>query len=131
MDLSERIMELSRSRYYCAEILAILMLETIGEENEGLVKAMKGLNAGIGHSGGNCGCLSGGCCILTYFGEAANPCVEKFVKWFSEELMTEYGSINCEDIIRGNPAKRVQICPLLIESAYTKCMELLEEEGLI
>ena len=33
MDLEERIMELSRYGYACGQILAILLLDTIGEEN--------------------------------------------------------------------------------------------------
>ena len=37
MDLFDRILELSRYGYFCSQILAILMLETVGEENPGLV----------------------------------------------------------------------------------------------
>ena len=50
MDIFDRIMELSRYGYFCSQILAILLLETIGEENPGFVKAMGGLNGGIGFS---------------------------------------------------------------------------------
>ena len=55
MDLFDRVMELSRYGYFCGQILAKLLLETIGEENPGLVKAMGGLNGGVGFSGGCCG----------------------------------------------------------------------------
>ena len=51
MDLEERIMELSRYGYACGQILAILLLETIEEENPALVRCMQGLNGGIGSSG--------------------------------------------------------------------------------
>ena len=37
MDLTERIFELAQSGYFCGQILAKLLLETIGEENIGLV----------------------------------------------------------------------------------------------
>ena len=37
MDLFDRIMELSRCGYFCGQILAILLLETLGEENPGFV----------------------------------------------------------------------------------------------
>ena len=53
MDLDERILELSRYGYSCGQILALLLLETIGEENPQLVRCMQGLNGGIGSSGGN------------------------------------------------------------------------------
>ena len=45
MDLFDRVMELSRYGYFCGQILAKLLLETIGEENTGLVKAMAGSTA--------------------------------------------------------------------------------------
>ena len=38
MDLEERIMELSRYGYACGQILAKLLLDTIGEENPALVR---------------------------------------------------------------------------------------------
>ena len=60
MDLFDRVMELSRYGYFCGQILAILMLETVGEENPGLVKAMGGLNGGVGFSQNCCGCMTGG-----------------------------------------------------------------------
>ena len=67
MDLFERVMELSRYGYFCSQILAILMLETVGEENPGLVKALGGLNGGVGFSQGCCGCMTGGACVISYF----------------------------------------------------------------
>ena len=60
MDLEERIMELSRYGYACGQILAILLLETIGEENPALVRCMQGLNGGIGSSGDVCGSMAAG-----------------------------------------------------------------------
>ena len=67
MDLEERIMELSRYGYACGQILAILLLDTIGEENPALVRCMQGLNGGIGSSGDVCGCMAAGCCMISYF----------------------------------------------------------------
>ena len=51
MDLEERILELSRFGYACGQILAILLLDTVGEENPKLVQCMQGLNGGIGGGG--------------------------------------------------------------------------------
>ena len=67
MDLFDRIMELSRYGYFCGQILAILTLETVGEENPGLVRAMGGLNGGVGFSQGCCGCMTGGACVISWF----------------------------------------------------------------
>ena len=127
MDLFDRIMELSRYGYFCSQILAILMLETIGEENPGLVKAMGGLN--------------GGACLISYFtgkGEDTGyddpqhkPALGEFTKWFEEEMTAEYGGIDCRDITKGNPAKRVEYCPAIIAATFEKCMEILHERELL
>ena len=67
MDLYERIMELGSMGYHCSQIIMIMTLETIGEENPQLVKAMGGLGGGIGYCGDTCGCLTGSACAIGYF----------------------------------------------------------------
>lgn len=141
MDLMDRIMELSQYGYFCSQILAILMLEVAGEENPQLVQAMAGLNGGVGFSGDVCGCMTGGCCILSYFTGKPDdssydsphhkPALAEFTSWFTEEMEMEYRSIDCRDITRGNPAKRVQYCPQIIAQTFEKCMEILEQRGLL
>ena len=141
MDLFDKIMELSRYGYFCGQILAILMLESIGEENPGLVKAMGGLNGGVGYSQGCCGCMTGGTCLLSYFtgkGEDTGyedpqhkPALGEFTAWFAEEMTGEYGGIDCRDITKGNPAKRVEYCPQIIRATFEKCMEILQERELL
>ena len=141
MDLFDRIMELSRYGYFYSQILAILMLDTIGEENPGLVKAMGGLNGGVGYSQGCCGCMTGGVCLISYFtgkGEDTGyddpqhkPALSEFTKWFEEEMTAEYGGIDCRDITKGNPAKRVEYCPAIIAATFEKCMEILQERELL
>ena len=141
MDLFDRILELSRYGYFCSQILAILMLETTGEENPGLVRAMGGLNGGVGFSGGCCGCMTGGACVISYFtgkgqdtgmdDPAHKSAMGEFTRWFNEEMLIQYGGTECNDITRGNPAKRVEYCPQIIAATYEKCMEILSEKGLI
>jgi len=141
MDLFDRIMELSRCGYFCSQILAILLLETLGEENKGLVKAMEGLNGGVGFSGGCCGCMTGGACIISYLtgkGEDTGrdhpehkSAMGEFTEWFTEEMMLDYGGTDCRDITKGNPAKRVELCPQIIADTYMKCVEILSGKGLI
>jgi len=141
MDLFDRILELSRCGYFCGQILAILALETVGEENPGWVKAMGGLTGGVGYSQGCCGCLSGGACVLSYFtGKDGDTAVEhpahrsllgEYTRWFEEEMTADYGGIDCRDITRGDPAKQVEICPQILAASYEKCMELLSDRGLL
>ena len=141
MDLLDRIMELSRYGYFCSQIMAILVLEAAGEENPKLVQALGGLDGGVGYSKNNCGCMTGGACILSYFtgkGSDLEPespehktALGEFTKWFQDEIAADYGGINCEDIIGTNPAKRVEYCPQIIAASYSKIMEILEEKGLM
>ena len=141
MDLFERVMELSRYGYFCGQILAILMLETLGEDDPLLVKAMGGLYGGVGLSQGCCGCMTGGACLISYFtGKSEDtgfddpqhkPALAEFTQWFEEEMTAEYGGIDCRDITRGNPAKRVEYCPHIIAATFEKCMEILQERGLL
>ena len=141
MDLFERVMELSRYGYFCSQILAILALKALGEENPGLVRAMGGLNGGVGYSQGCCGCMTGGACLISYFtgkGEDTGyedpqhkPAMAEFTQWFEEEMTAGYGGIDCRDITKGNPAKRVEYCPQIIAATFEKCMEILQERELL
>ena len=139
MDLFDRVMELSRYGYFCSQILAILALEALGEENPGLVRAMGGLNGGVGYSQGCCGCMTGGACLISWFtgkGEDTGydsahhkPSLGAFTQWFTDEMTAEFGGIDCRDITRGSPAKRVELCPQIIAATFEKCMEILQECG--
>ena len=42
-----------------------------------------------------------------------------------------FGGIECRDITKGNPARRVQYCPQIIADTFQKCMEILENRGLL
>ena len=64
-----------------------------------------------------------------------NPALVKalgeFTRWFQDEITADYGGINCEDIIGTDPAKRVEYCPQIMAASFEKCMEILEEKGLL
>ena len=99
MDLEERIMELSRYGYACGQILAILLLDTVGEENPKLVQCMQGLNGGIGGSGDVCGCMAAGACLISYFTGKPDAdsydsphhksALGEFTRWFTDEMELE------------------------------------------
>lgn len=141
MDIIDRIMELSRCGYFCSQILAILLLETLGKENKDFVKAMQGLNGGVGFSGGCCGCMTGGACIISYLTgkgedteyehEEHKSSLGEFTQWFTDEMMVQFGGTDCRDITKGNPARRVEVCPQIIADTFMKCMEILSEKGLV
>ncbi len=141
MDLFDRIIELGRYGYSCGQILALLMQDVTGEENPALVRAMGGLDGGVGYSKGCCGCMTGGACLISLFTgkkgdcEPENPAhkaaLGAFTQWFRDEITADYGGIDCEDIIGTNPAKRVEYCPQIMAASFEKIMEILEEKGLL
>ena len=140
LDLYEKIMSLCMEGYHCSQVIAILMLETIGAESPDLVKALNGLGGGVGLSGNCCGCMTGGACTLAYFGGKGPECQEdpqnremqkEFVDWFTEEKGSADGSVHCMDILGGDWNKRFELCPDLIAESYLKCMELLNEKGFV
>ena len=144
MDLMDRIMELTEQGYCCAQILAILLLDTIGEEDPGYVRAMDGLLYGVGYSYGCCGCMTGGAAVLSYltgrpYGEEGREydaalhkeVLKEFTDWFTDEMKRDYGGINCSDIIRGSAARCLEYCPGIIAATYEECMEILDRHGLV
>ena len=85
--------------------------------------------------------MTAGCCLISYFTGKSAPteyesphhkeALGEFTGWFTEEMELEHSSVECRDITGGKPAKRLEYCPEIIASTYEKCMEILENRGLI
>lgn len=141
MDLFDRMLELSSQGFYCAQILMILALESEGKEDPDLIRAVSGLNGGLGFTGHVCGALTGGCCLLGYFlgkgevEEIENPeaadMIRQLVEWFEERIGGQYAGCSCQDILEGNPVNKMQRCPEVVEGVFRKCMEILQEHGVL
>lgn len=137
MELFDRMLELSGQGFYCAQILMILALESEGKEDPDLIRAMSGLNGGLGFSGRVCGALTGGCCLLGYFcgkGEAeeledpdASAMIRELVEWFEESMEEAYGGSSCSQILDGDPGNKMRRCPQIVEGVFEKCLEILQE----
>jgi hypothetical protein len=109
----------------CADILMKLALDLDGAENDALIRATRGLNAGLGGSRNLCGALTGSCCVFGYFAESNEDLklfIQKFLDWFKEKTIPLCGSMDCKDII-GN----IGGCPRLVLDCYSKTMEILGE----
>ncbi len=129
MDLFDEILKLSGQGFNCSQILMILGTE---EENPDLLRAVGALGGGMGFSGGACGALSGGCCLLGYhMGKGAveetpddqmKPLIQEYVDWFAKT----YGTCDCRQILDGDWSNRSKRCPPLVESCFEKLMALLE-----
>jgi C_GCAxxG_C_C family probable redox protein len=138
-DESFHVAELLLEDFKCSHILMKLALEAQGRDSPDLVRAMSGLALGMGQ-GFNCGALSGGCCVLgLYAGRAgkdedADPrfaaMLDDFTDWFHSDAKEHYGSIDCCDIMRFDPALKNERCPPLILKVWEKLEETLREYGI-
>ncbi|MBN2402961.1 MAG: C_GCAxxG_C_C family protein [Spirochaetes bacterium] len=138
-DESFRMLELSQQGFYCSQILLMMGLEAQNKTNPDLVRAMAGLGGGIGFCGKNCGSLTGGACLLSFYagkGSAQEKedsrmrkMIEEFVDWFEKEYVSLYGSINCDVIYGGDPVKGKKRCPQIISMSYMKVKDILNANG--
>ena len=134
MDAFDRILELSRSGLYCAQIMVQLALDAEGKENAELVDAVRGLCGGFAWSGGPCGVLIGGICLLTMLGrelseEEKIKLIGEYHDWFRQRT-AQYGGENCDCILQGDRNNMYVTCPGVVVDSYAKCVELLQERGL-
>lgn len=137
-----RLFELHQQGFNCSQMLIISGLEAKGKENPDLVRAMTGLAGGLGFSGGTCGALTGGVCLLGLYagrGKAEEEENDRFllmvntlVEWFAAEPGRTYGGINCSDIIGDGLATRTisPACGNIVWSTWEKVQEILAENGI-
>ncbi len=137
-----RMFQLAQQGFSCSQILLKLGLEAQGKDNPDLIRAMSGLAGGLGFSGKTCGALSGGACLLGLYAGKGAPeeveheryilMVDELVEWFSDEIGSNYGGINCEDIL-GEDLKHRAItakCGNIVSSTYAKVKEILADNGI-
>lgn len=129
-DNANEIYDLTLKGYCCSQIMIKLGLDAQKRENEELLNAVSALCKGL-HSGLICGTLTGAACLLSLFDkkEAASNMIPRLVEWFDTTYTPLYGGISCNDIISGDPLKRIERCPEVMKRTYEVCRELLEENG--
>lgn len=138
--LDMRFMELAADGFECSQILMILALEIDGAENSDLIRAMGGLNGGMGRCGKCCGSLTGGCAVLGYFtakGEAdemehehSREMISEYVHWFEEQYGSS-GGTDCKTILHGDFSQCMRICAPIVRECFEKLMKILMENGVL
>lgn len=137
-DLLNDIMDLFSDGHYCAQILAILVLEELGKDSQDLVQAMSGMTGGMGFSGEACGILTGGSAILGYvYGSAdgspahprLQPIVNSYVEWFRAHIAATYGGTACGEILADEPENQWLRCGQLLAEAFEALMDIIDHEG--
>ena len=115
MDVFDRMLELAREGYDCAQIMLTLALDMDGKSDPDLVRAMGGLGRGAP-------------------GEQPHPKLGEMYaslrEWFSE-YTAGYGGDSCRCILAGDERNRVMRCPLVVQAVFEKCCGLLEMNGVL
>ncbi len=133
------MIKLAKHGFQCSQILIILGLEAQGKVNVDLVRSLSGLAGGIGFSGGVCGALTGGACLLGLYAGKGTPeeeedprlnvMIGELVEWFSDEYGGMYGGIQCETILGDDPGARASRCPNMVRGTYEKVKLILSQNG--
>lgn len=128
----------------CSQLMMLLLLQSRGEENPGLVRALQGLCHGIGQSDGPCGLLTGGAALLAYLsgmggeGEEADrmltPMLNDYATWFYERTAA-YGGHSCGQVSAGLGAAGPDgmpdpaVCGDLLAECWERLLEILQSYG--
>ncbi|WP_027177563.1 DVU_1555 family C-GCAxxG-C-C protein [Maridesulfovibrio bastinii] len=139
-DTSLKIMQLSAQGFCCSQMMIMMALEDQGEENPALVRSMSALCQGIGQSGGICGAVSGGACVLGLYAAKGSPdeeehekyklMVSELMDWFENMTSDEYGGATCDAITGGANVPEMGICGTIVERTRNKVLELLAENDI-
>jgi hypothetical protein len=110
--------------YCCSQlVVSIAGLEPLDEENEGLLRSLRGLCIGM-YDKKACGSLTGGACALALHlqGNSLVEACRELTEWF--EL--RFKSIDCRDLI-GDASAPTMICADIVKETCEKCLEMLME----
>jgi hypothetical protein len=135
-----RVLQLSKEGLSCSQILMQLALEARGESNPALVRSMAGLAYGYGQGHGDCGVLTGACCVLAlYSGTASSPkpqsekmplMLQELTDWFDARVAARHGGKTCEIIVgEAGPTASRQKCGAILMETYAKVLNILDVHG--
>jgi len=132
------ILRFGSQGYCCAQIVVLLALEMQGEENPGLVRAMAGLCNGCASNQCTCGILTGGACLLAYYGGKGTPeehasdklplMLAELSEWFEGYAGELYGGITCDAIVPDGKPDHAK-CGGLLSECYGQILRILVDNG--
>jgi len=127
-DVARRVSELGLSGRCCTQIMVQMALDESGAENTQMVDAVGALCLGL-FAGRTCGALTGGLLAMALRSSAPvdGELAKQLVEWFEEQ----YDTLECDDILKGDPMARFTTCPAIVGRAYEEAMELLAARGLL
>ncbi|MDR1803056.1 MAG: C-GCAxxG-C-C family protein [Treponema sp.] len=119
------INDLTLKGYCCSQLVVIIAgLEPLDEENDGLVRSLRGLCIGM-YNKKACGALTGGACALSLHLQGANlaEACRELTEWFEQR----FGGVDCKDLI-GAASAPTMVCSGLVQETCEKCIEMLMEK---
>ncbi|MEA4923075.1 MAG: C-GCAxxG-C-C family protein [Eubacteriaceae bacterium] len=120
--MDQEILEYKLKGYCCSQVMMDMGLKRMGKENQELVDAMGGLCFGM-NQGKNCGIVTAAMCILHLADpkEADMKLCRDFFEWFEDA----FGTIECSELLEGNPLNKVEKCPKMIKAAMEELSDML------
>jgi hypothetical protein len=118
------INDLTIKGYCCSQLVAIIAgLEPLDEENEGLLRSLRGLCIGM-YNKKACGALTGGACALSLHlqGNSLTEACRDLLQWFEQR----FGGLDCKDMI-GDAVGPAMVCADIVKETCEKCLEMLTE----
>jgi len=119
-----RIYDLKIQGYCCSQLVGIIAgLEPLDEDNESLVRSLRGLCFGM-YAQKVCGALTGGACALSLHLEGINlaEACRDLTEWFE----VRFGGVSCEDLV-GRGGRSALVCMDAVKETCEKCLEMLIE----
>ena len=118
------INDLKIKGYCCSQLVATIAgLEALGEENDVLLRSLRGLCIGM-YGKKTCGALTGGACALSLHlqDQRLTEACRDLTEWFE----TRFRSLDCKDLI-GDASGPTMLCMDIVKETCGKCLEMLME----
>ena len=118
------INDLTLKGYCCSQLVAIIAgLEPLGEENDGLLRSLRGLCIGM-YNKKTCGALTGGACALSLHleGNKLTEACHELAEWFEQR----FKSVEC-GVLNGGAGAPTMVCMEIVRETCEKCIEMLME----
>jgi hypothetical protein len=127
-DVARRVNQLGLSGRCCTQIMVQMALDETGAENAQMVDAVGALCLGL-FAGRTCGALVGGLLAMALRSSAPvdGELGKQLVEWFDDE----YGSLECDDLLKDDPMARFTTCPAIVSRTYEEATQLLAARGLL
>jgi C_GCAxxG_C_C family probable redox protein len=137
MDVEGMILRYAREGFACAQMLALTALSLEDRENPELIRAMSGLNSGLGRAGFACGALTGGAAAFGLFTGNGDPeelphsrareITAEYARWFEDR----FGGRDCRDFLGGDFTKFQDVCLPMVTACAERLLEMIDTHRLL